>query len=133
MAIRATRPGDDRPAQDLRTGRSLVAPGELPDYPPVVPEFASTQTPQIARAFLGEMAHLLNAIFNALQQRKSLRQRARRAARTGWANRRAPSGRARRARSTRPGRTGRRSAAARRAGKAGGAADSPASGAMRPA
>jgi nitrate reductase gamma subunit len=48
-----------------------LAPGELPDYLPVMLEFASTQTPQIARAFLGEMAHLLNAIFNALQQRKS--------------------------------------------------------------
>lgn len=49
----------------------FLAPGELPDYLPVMLEFASTQTPQIARAFLGEMAHLLNAIFNALQQRKS--------------------------------------------------------------
>ena len=48
-----------------------LAPGELPDYLPVMLEFAATQTPQIARSFLGEMAHLLNAIFNALQQRKS--------------------------------------------------------------
>ena len=49
----------------------FLAEGELPDYLPVMLEFASTQTPQIARSFLGEMAHLLNAIFNALQQRKS--------------------------------------------------------------
>ena len=48
-----------------------LAPGELPDYLPVMLEFAATQTPQIARSFIGEMAHLLNAIFNALQQRKS--------------------------------------------------------------
>ena len=49
----------------------FLAPGELPDYLPVVLEFVSTQTPQIARSFLGEVAHLFNAIFNALQQRQS--------------------------------------------------------------
>ena len=49
----------------------FLAPDELPDYVPVILEFVSTQTPQIARDFLGEMAHLFNAIFNALQQRKS--------------------------------------------------------------
>ena len=49
----------------------FLAPGELPDYLPVVLEFVSTQPPQEARAFLGEMAHIFNAIFNALQQRKS--------------------------------------------------------------
>jgi len=48
-----------------------LAPGELPDYLPVVLEFASTQPPREARAFLGEMAHLLNALFGALQQRAS--------------------------------------------------------------
>lgn len=48
-----------------------LAPGELPDYLPVVLEFVSTQPPREARAFLGEMAHIFNAIFNALQQRQS--------------------------------------------------------------
>jgi len=50
----------------------FLAPGELPDYLPVVLEFVSTQPPREARAFLSEMAHIFNAIFNALQQRKSL-------------------------------------------------------------
>ena len=49
----------------------LLAEGELPDYLPAVLEFASTQPPPEARAFLGETAHILNAIFNALQQRRS--------------------------------------------------------------
>lgn len=49
----------------------FLAPGELPDYLPVVLEFASTQPPAQARAFLGEMTHILNAIFSALQQRGS--------------------------------------------------------------
>jgi len=49
----------------------LLAAGELPDYLPVVLEFVSTQPPREARAFLGEMAHIFNAIFNALQQRHS--------------------------------------------------------------
>jgi len=49
----------------------FLAPGELPDYLPVVLEFVSTQPPREARAFLGEMAHIFNAIFNALQQRES--------------------------------------------------------------
>jgi nitrate reductase molybdenum cofactor assembly chaperone NarJ/NarW len=48
-----------------------LAPGELPDYLPVVLEFVSTQPPREARAFLGEMAHILNVIFSALQQRQS--------------------------------------------------------------
>jgi nitrate reductase delta subunit len=46
-----------------------LAPGELPDYLPAVLEFVSTQPPQEARAFLGEMAHIFNALFSALQQR----------------------------------------------------------------
>jgi nitrate reductase delta subunit len=49
----------------------LLAPGELPDFLPAVLEFVSTQPPPQARAFLGEMAHIFNAIFNALQQRGS--------------------------------------------------------------
>ena len=48
-----------------------LAAGELPDYLPVVIEFASMQPPRQARAFLEEMAHILNALFNALQQRAS--------------------------------------------------------------
>jgi nitrate reductase delta subunit len=48
-----------------------LGPNELPDYLPAVLEFVSTQPPREARAFLGEMAHILNAIFSALQQRQS--------------------------------------------------------------
>ncbi|HYD76974.1 nitrate reductase molybdenum cofactor assembly chaperone [Ramlibacter sp.] len=44
---------------------------ELPDHLCVVLEFASTQPPAAAREFLGEMAHILNAIFSALRQRDS--------------------------------------------------------------
>lgn len=44
---------------------------ELPDHLCVVLEFASTQPPQVAREFLGEMAHILKAIFSALRQRGS--------------------------------------------------------------
>ncbi len=49
----------------------FLGPDELPDYLPVVLEFVSTQPPKEARAFLGEIAHIINAIFNALQQRNS--------------------------------------------------------------
>jgi nitrate reductase delta subunit len=48
-----------------------LSPNELPDYLPVVLEFASTQPPQLATEFLGEMAHILTAIFSALVQRAS--------------------------------------------------------------
>jgi nitrate reductase delta subunit len=48
-----------------------LAPGELPDYLPAVLEFVSTQPPREARAFLGEMTHIFNALFSALQQRQS--------------------------------------------------------------
>jgi nitrate reductase delta subunit len=44
---------------------------ELPDYLPVVLEFISTQPPAVGREFLGEMAHILNAIFSALLKRGS--------------------------------------------------------------
>ncbi len=44
---------------------------ELPDHLCVVLEFASTQAPATARAFLGEMAHILQSIFSALRQRES--------------------------------------------------------------
>ncbi len=49
----------------------ILAEGELPDYLPAVLEFASTQPPREARAFLGELAHILNAMFSALRQRGS--------------------------------------------------------------
>lgn len=49
----------------------MLADGELPDFLPAVLEFVSTQPPREARAFLGETAHILNAIFGALQQRRS--------------------------------------------------------------
>ena len=49
----------------------ILAEGELPDYLPAVLEFVSTQPPREAKAFLGEMAHIFNAIFGALQQRES--------------------------------------------------------------
>lgn len=49
----------------------FLGPDEMPDYLPVVLEFVSTQPAREARAFLSEMAHIFNAIFNALQQRQS--------------------------------------------------------------
>ncbi|HEY2419532.1 MAG TPA: nitrate reductase molybdenum cofactor assembly chaperone [Steroidobacteraceae bacterium] len=49
----------------------ILAPGELPDYLPAVLEFVSTQPPREARAFLGEIVHILNAIFGALCKRDS--------------------------------------------------------------
>jgi nitrate reductase delta subunit len=57
-------------AQTYDKAGLCLAPGELPDYLPVVLEFVSTQPPREARAFLAAMAHILNAIFNALQQRR---------------------------------------------------------------
>jgi nitrate reductase delta subunit len=44
---------------------------ELPDHLCVVLEFASTQPPAAVKDFLGEMAHILSAIFSALRQRDS--------------------------------------------------------------
>jgi len=58
-------------AQTYEKAGLFIAPGEMPDYLPVVLEFASTQPAREARAFLCEMAHILNAIFAALQQRQS--------------------------------------------------------------
>ena len=53
-----------------RAGLQLV-PEELPDYLPVVLEFASTQPPAQAREFLRETAHIVRAIFSALLERQS--------------------------------------------------------------
>ena len=44
---------------------------ELPDHLCVVREFASTQPPAQAKEFLGEVAHILQAIYSALRQRDS--------------------------------------------------------------
>ena len=49
----------------------FLGPTELPDYLPVILEFCSTQPPREARAFLGEIAHILSAIFAALRKRES--------------------------------------------------------------
>jgi nitrate reductase delta subunit len=50
----------------------LVLEGdELPDHLAVVLEFASTQPDKLAREFLGEMAHILTAVFSALRERES--------------------------------------------------------------
>lgn len=54
-------------AQTYEKAGLFLAPGELPDYLPAVLEFVSTQPAAEARAFLGEMAHIYNAIFSALQ------------------------------------------------------------------
>lgn len=53
-----------------RAGLLLTA-NELPDHLCVVLEFASTQPPALARAFLAEIAHLLNALLGALLARAS--------------------------------------------------------------
>jgi nitrate reductase delta subunit len=58
-------------AQSYEQAGLCLAPGELPDYLPAVLEFASTQPPREARAFLGEMAHIFNALFSALRERHS--------------------------------------------------------------
>jgi nitrate reductase delta subunit len=53
-----------------RTGL-VLAPGELPDYLPVVLEFASTQPQREGREFLRETAHIVRSIFSALAERRS--------------------------------------------------------------
>ena len=49
----------------------VLDPDELPDHLCVVLEFASTQTEDVAKLFLDEMAHILNSIFSALLKRES--------------------------------------------------------------
>ncbi|AVP56253.1 nitrate reductase molybdenum cofactor assembly chaperone [Pulveribacter suum] len=49
----------------------LLVEDELPDYLPAVLEFVSTQPPREAKGFLGEIAHLLDAVHAALVQRAS--------------------------------------------------------------
>ena len=58
-------------AKTYESAGLYLGEGELPDYLPVVLEYASTQPPTQARAFLSEVAHILNAIFNALEKRES--------------------------------------------------------------
>jgi nitrate reductase delta subunit len=59
-------------AQTYEKAGLYLAEGELPDYLPVVLEFVSTQPAREAKAFLGEMAHILQALFSALLKRQSL-------------------------------------------------------------
>jgi nitrate reductase delta subunit len=49
----------------------FLGPNELPDYLPVVLEFASTQPPPQAREFMGEIAHIVRVIFSPLAGRQS--------------------------------------------------------------
>lgn len=58
-------------AQTYERAGLVFTAGELPDYLPVVLEFASTQPPQQAREFLRETAHLVRAVFTALAERGS--------------------------------------------------------------
>lgn len=58
-------------AQTYEKAGLFLSPEELPDHLGVVLEFASTQPPQVAKSFLAEVAHILNAIFSALLQRES--------------------------------------------------------------
>ena len=58
-------------AQTYEQAGLYLQPGELPDFLPVALEYASTQPPADARAFLGEVAHLLRVIFTALVKRES--------------------------------------------------------------
>jgi nitrate reductase delta subunit len=58
-------------AQTFQAAGLYLAEGEMPDHLPVVLEYASTQPPREARAFLAEMAHIFNVIFSALDKRRS--------------------------------------------------------------
>jgi nitrate reductase delta subunit len=58
-------------AQTYERAGLVMAPGELPDYLPLVLEFASTQPVKEARAFLAETAHIVRAIFSGLLERGS--------------------------------------------------------------
>lgn len=59
-------------AQSYEKAGLYLAEGEQPDHLPVLLEYASTQPSREARALLGEMAHILASIFEALQRRDSL-------------------------------------------------------------
>lgn len=49
----------------------LLGEHELPDFLPVVLQYASTQPVKQAKAFVAEFAHIMQAIFSALIKRKS--------------------------------------------------------------
>lgn len=49
----------------------LLDPSELPDYLPVLLEFASTQPRPQASAFIGEFSHILQSIAQSLRERDS--------------------------------------------------------------
>jgi nitrate reductase delta subunit len=49
----------------------FLAAGELPDHLTVVLQYASTQPPAQAKAFLGEITHILQVIFSALLHREA--------------------------------------------------------------
>jgi nitrate reductase delta subunit len=49
----------------------MLGPGELPDFLPVLLEYASTQPAEGAREFLREFAHIVRVIFSALVERRS--------------------------------------------------------------
>ncbi len=49
----------------------LLGPEELPDHLTVLLEYASTQPPPQARAFIGEFSHIIAAIAEALRRRDS--------------------------------------------------------------
>ncbi len=55
--------------QTYEAGGMFFEASELPDYLPVVLEFASTQPAETARSFLAEMAHILNTIHSGLIKR----------------------------------------------------------------
>ena len=129
------RPGDDRPRR--RPTRRPACSSAEASCPTTCRWCSSSSRPsRRARraAFLGEMAHILNAIFGALQQRDSrVRQRARRAARAG---RREGAGRctlpAERAARRELGRAGRASTAARPRARRGPASRSRSTSSARP-
>ncbi len=58
-------------AQTYEKAGLYLAEGEMPDHLTVALEYASTQPPADACAFLGETSHILNVIFNALEKRGS--------------------------------------------------------------
>ncbi|MCW5610326.1 MAG: nitrate reductase molybdenum cofactor assembly chaperone [Rubrivivax sp.] len=58
-------------ARSYESAGVVLAAGELPDWLPVVLEFASTQPPAAARDFLRETAHIVRVIFSALLERGS--------------------------------------------------------------
>ncbi|MCD6673506.1 MAG: nitrate reductase molybdenum cofactor assembly chaperone [Burkholderiaceae bacterium] len=58
-------------ARTYEAAELYLGEGELPDYLPVVLEFASTQSPEIARSFLRETAPILASLHGALVRRGS--------------------------------------------------------------